>query len=314
MFVFIIMNFIISLSGKLFNGILDRIAQVMEINTVQTGGLTSFYAYGAIGAPVLILILGNMNRNRILKTMLLGTMIFGILSILTNNFQILLFAHFMAGFFGTAYGVIATTTIASLSPNKNVGRNIALLISGASAALMIGIPLCRILIEYFSWQMIYLVLVILMGGGLLSYTILLPESKTNTVKIDLNKEWKLLSTPKVWSIILASFIVFVGYGAFYTYLTPYLIELFPQIEPYTSGILVFVGACALIGNSIGGYICDRIGFARALLYGTELQIFVGFLIFITQNNMVVNILYVFLWMITEWFIGLQLNTGINVVS
>ncbi|MCI9040246.1 MFS transporter [Dubosiella newyorkensis] len=232
---------------------------------------------------------------------------------MTNNFQILLFARFMAGLFGTAYGVIATTTIASLSPNKNVGRNIALLISGASAALMIGIPLCRILIEYFSWQMIYLVLVILMGGGLLSYTILLPESKTNTVKIDLNKEWKLLSTPKVWSIILASFIVFVGYGAFYTYLTPYLIELFPQIEPYTSGILVFVGACALIGNSIGGYICDRIGFARALLYGTELQILVGFLIFITQN-MVVNILYVFLWMITGWFIGLQLNTGINVVS
>ena len=314
MFVFIIMNFIISLSGILFNGILDRIAQVMEINTVQTGGLTSFYAYGAIGAPVLILILGNMNRNRILKTMLLGTMIFGILSILTNNFQILLFARFMAGFFGTAYGVIAITTIASLSSNKNVGRNIVLLISGASAALMIGIPLCRILIEYFSWQMIYLVLVILMGGGLLSYTILLPESKTNTVKIDLNKEWKLLSTPKVWSIILASFIVFVGYGAFYTYLTPYLIELFPQIEPYTSGIIVFVGACALILNSIGGYICDRIGFARALLYGTELQIFVGFLIFITQNNMVVNILYVFLWMITGWFIGLQLNTGINVVS
>ncbi len=149
---------------------------------------------------------------------------------------------------------------------------------------------------------------------MLSYTILLPESKTNTVKIDLNKEWKLLTTPKVWSIILASFIVFVGYGAFYTYLTPYLIELFPQIELYTSGILVFVGACALIGNSISGYICDRIGFARALLYGTELQILVGFLIFITQNNMVVNILYVFLWMITGWFIGLQLNTGINVVS
>ena len=163
MFVFIIMNFIVSLLGTLFNGILDRIAQVMEINTVQTGGLTSFYAYGAIGAPVLILILGNMNRNRILKTMLLGTMIIGILSILTNNFQILLFARFMARLFGTAYGVIATTTIASLSSNKNVGRNIALLISGASAALMIGIPLCRILIEYFSWQMIYLVLVILMG-------------------------------------------------------------------------------------------------------------------------------------------------------
>lgn len=78
----------------------------------------------------------------------------------------------------------------------------------------------------------------------MSYTILLPESKTNTMKIDLNKEWKLLTTPKVWSIILASFIVFVGYGAFYTYLTPYLIELFPQIELYTSGILVFVGACA----------------------------------------------------------------------
>ena len=61
--VFMIMNFTMSLSGTLFNGILDRIALEMGISVAQTGYLTSMYAYGAIGAPVLLALLRNAKRN-----------------------------------------------------------------------------------------------------------------------------------------------------------------------------------------------------------------------------------------------------------
>ena len=37
MFVFIVMNFVMSMSGTLFNGILDRIAITMQIDVAMTG-------------------------------------------------------------------------------------------------------------------------------------------------------------------------------------------------------------------------------------------------------------------------------------
>lgn len=57
MFVFIIMNFVLSMSSELFNGILDKIAIDLNLPLSQTGYLTSFYAYGAgIGVPIFLVL------------------------------------------------------------------------------------------------------------------------------------------------------------------------------------------------------------------------------------------------------------------
>lgn len=314
MIVFVIINFVLSLSGTLFNGILDHIAKLLQISVASTGSLTSFYAYGAIGAPVLVFAFGQIKRATLLKGTLFFTLLFGILSIYTKSFPVLLFARFMSGLFATAYNVLATTTIAALSSEDKVGRNIALLITGASASLMVGVPLCRILIEYLAWQTIYLILVIFMIIGLLLLNFLLPDIKTHGDSIHLKKELSMLFSKKVFSIVMISFIAFAGYGAFYTYLTPYLVAMFPQVEQYTSLLLVLVGAFALFGNYIGGIFCDKIGFKKALFFGTVIQLFIGILIFITQNSTFINIVFVMVWMLVGWFIGLQLNTGINIVT
>lgn len=314
MIVFVVINFVLSLSGTLFSGILDHIAQIMQISVADTGSLTSFYAYGAIGAPVLILVLGSFKRETLLKGTLLFTLLFGILSIYAQSFPLLLFARLMSGLFATAYNVLATTTIATLSSSDKVGRNIALLISGASASLMVGVPLCRILIEHLTWQTIYLILVIFMTIGLVSLHVLLPDMKTHGNTIHLKKELGLLFSKNVLSIVMISFIAFVGYGSFYTYLTPYLVEMFPQVEQYTSLLLVLVGAFALLGNYIGGIFCDKIGFRKALLFGIVIQLVIGLLIFMTRQSALINIAFIMIWMFVSWFIGLQLNTGINIVT
>lgn len=70
MAVFIMMNFAMSMSGTLFNGILDKIAADMHISVAQTGYLTSLYAYGAIGTPVILIVLRKMSRSHLLKAML----------------------------------------------------------------------------------------------------------------------------------------------------------------------------------------------------------------------------------------------------
>lgn len=314
MLVFIIMNFILSMSGTLFNGILDKIAVDMNISVAQTGYLTSLYAYGAIGAPIILILLRKMSQSRLLKEMLFLNIIFGVLSIITKNFLILLMARFMLGLVGTTYSVLATTTIASLSCHDKVGRNLSLLITGSAIALMIGIPLCRVLINCYSWQSIYFVLILFMVMGLIYFVICLPHLKQENTSLNKKAELSLFKNKNVMMVVMSSLITFIGYGGFYTYITPYIVEVFPSLEAVMSILLVFIGACSFLGNLLGGVVCDRIGFDRALWIGSICQVVIGIVILLTQNMMYINILFVLLWMMNGWFIGLQLNTGINIVT
>lgn len=314
MFVFIVMNFVMSMSGTLFNGILDRIAITMQIDVAMTGYLTSLYAYGAIGAPLLLLVFRKWSRSLMLKGTLLCNMLFGVLSIVATSFPLLLLARFMLGLFGTAYGVLATTSIAALSPPERVGKNLSLLIAGGAASLMVGVPLCRVLIHAYSWQSIYLFLILLMAGGFLYFAFRLPEIGQEKEALHLHQELQMVKVHDVWMVLLCSLITFIGYGAFYTYLTPYIVAFFPALEPAMSLILVMIGACSFLGNLLGGVACDRMGYRQALWVSSLLQIVISIVIFLTTAHLYLNLFFIFLWMFNGWFIGLQLNTGINIVT
>lgn len=312
--VFMIMNFTMSLSGTPFNGILDRIALEMGISVAQTGYLTSMYAYGAIGAPVLLALLRNAKRNAMLVGTLLGNIVFGLFSIVALDFFLLLAARFGLGLMGTTYGVVATTSVVALSDERQVGRNLSLLITGAAVSLMAGVPLCRVLIRDFSWQSINFALIVIMGLGVLYFVFCLPTIKASGDSLHLKQELAMLKERRVLLVVLGSLITFVGYGAFYTYVTPYLVERFPLLEPYMSGLLVLIGACCFLGNLFGGVVCDKIGFEKAWWIGSVLQTVLGAAILVSQRYVVVNALFVLVWMFNGWFIGLQLNTGINLVT
>lgn len=249
-----------------------------------------------------------------LKGTLLCNMLFGVLSIVATSFPLLLFARFMLGLFGTAYGVLATTSIAALSPPERVGKNLSLLIAGGAASLMVGVPLCRVLIHAYSWQSIYLFLILLMAGGFLYFAFCLPEIGQEKEALHLHQELQMVKVHDVWMVLLCSLITFIGYGAFYTYLTPYIVAFFPALEPAMSLILVMIGACSFLGNLLGGVACDRMGYRQALWVSSLLQIVISIVIFLTTAHLYLNLFFIFLWMFNGWFIGLQLNTGINIVT
>ena len=75
-------------------------------------------------------------------------------------------------------------------------------------------------------------------------------------------------------------------------------------------VLLLLGIASFIGNFIGGRVSDRIGYAKSLLLGAALQTALMLLIFVFQPVMWANVLFVILWLMSAWFTGLQLNTGI----
>lgn len=62
---------------------------------------------------------------------------------------------------------------------------------------MIGLPICRILINHYTWQSIYFILILLMILGLIYFMIFLPEVKVKNSNQNLKTELKLLKNKKV---------------------------------------------------------------------------------------------------------------------
>ena len=315
MAVFVAMNFVLSMSGALFNAILDQVAVELNISISQTGMLSSFYAYGAgIGVPVFLVLFRKYDRTILLKVMLLCNIIATGLLLVVSNFPLLILARFLMGLCGNCYGVLATANISALSPKERVGKNIATLITGGASALMIGIPLTRALSHILSWRIIFMMLMALMILSLLYFVFFLPSIGKDTKPLNLKSELAFFKDRQVVVQLLASFITFVGYGAFYMYMTPYIVGMFPQLDGIMSVLLIFVGFCSFSGNLIGGILCDKLGYYKALMIGTMMQIITASLILLTNSIMVVNIGLVLLWMMLGWFIGLQINTGITIVT
>lgn len=309
--VFTLMSFVLSMTAFVFSGILDKVAVSLHITVANSGLLNTMYSYGAaFGVPVTLVVFRKIERTRMMKLMLLITILMTVALVLVQSFGQLLVIRLIMGVSGNSYGVLAISTVVALSPRERQGRSMAYLIMGSSLALVIGIPLTRALSSVLDWRSIFWILDIMMLLALIYFKLYLPKADHETTKLDLKNEWTFLKSGEVRGIVLYSLVMFVGYSAFYTYITPYLLLLFPSLEGVMSFILVLFGLASFAGNLIGGHVSDRLGYSRALLLGAGLQLATVVLILAFQPVKWPSVIFILLWIMSAWFTGLQLNTGI----
>ena len=310
-----LMSFVLAMTSVVFNGILDIVADSLNTSVANAGLLNTMYAYGAaFGVPIILIVFRKVECIMMLQIMLFITILMTIALVFTKDFGQLLLIRLIMGITANSYGVLATSTVVALSTKERQGRSLALYIMGNSLALVIGIPLTRALSSIFEWRSIFWILNIIMIMSLIYFKLYLPKGNHESTKLNLIKELRFFKEGKTVLVIIYSLIMFVGYGAFYTYITPYLLQLFPTIEVVMSLILLLLGIASFTGNLIGGYVSDRIGYAKSLLLGAVLQTASILLIFVSQPVKWLSVLFAIFWLMSAWFTGLQLNTGIVQVT
>ena len=309
------MNFVITMMAFVFGGILDKVAIAMNISVADSGLLNTMYAYGAaFGVPITIILFRKIERIRMLKIMLLMTILTTFALVFAQNFIQLLIVRLLMGIFSNSYGVLAIATIAALSSKERQGRSMAFLIMGSSFALVIGIPLTRALSSVLDWRGIFWILNGLMIFSFVYFKFNLYGETDASGNLNLRNEFEFFKDKKTLLVILYTLTMFVGYGAFFTYITPYLIFLFPSIEPMMSIILVLLGVASFLGNWIGGQVSDQLGYEKSLMLGAGIYMVSMLFILLFQPFKWLTVIVALIWIMSSWFIGLQLNTGIAQVT
>jgi DHA1 family putative efflux transporter-like MFS transporter len=309
--VFMLMNFVIGMSAMVFGGILDQVAISLNVSVALTGLLaTSFSIGAAIGVPIILIVFAQANRKRMMLILLSLSLLSNIATILAPNFILLLVARTLMGITINGYGVMAISTVTSLAEKDRQGRSLAFLIMGNALAMLVGIPLARALSGILDWRGIFWILNTLTLLAFIYFALVLPNPKEEAAKMSILDQFEYLKSIKVWTLLLFTLVMFSGYAALNTFVTPFLLDRFPSLNPIMSLVLVGLGLASFIGNNIGGHLSDRIGYSKSMLVGAILQALNILMVIVLRNFTLFNILFIIFWIMSAWITGLQLNLGI----
>ncbi len=283
-------------------GVLPDVAQGIRVSLSSAGFLVTVFALTyAIGSPVLASITGSIPRKLLLTSALAIFSLANLLAALAPNYLWLLIARILAGVTAAIYTPQASAVGASLvSPNLR-GRALATVLTGFSAAIVLGVPIGTIIGTLFSWRLTFGFLAMLGGIAAIGIFIALPKSSTPE-PLRLRERIEVIRRPRVSKMLLLTILWTIGSFTVYTYIIPVLRHSVGLSGWETSGILLWYGLMAMLGNHIGGIGVDRWGAQKTLTPALGLVALVLLTLHWTITTLPETLAALGLWALSGWIL------------
>jgi DHA1 family putative efflux transporter-like MFS transporter len=292
--------FIISITEFVIVGILDIIANSVHVSVAAAGQLLTVYsASAAIGVPIAIMACAKWDRSKVLQ-FALGTVAVGnILMFLAPNFLLLLIARIVLSVGSGIFTITAMTVSTKLVRADRQGSAIATINTGFSAALILGLPLGRVLTAALGWKAIFLGSAMFSLMMIFVVAMMIPKTAGEEA-VPLTKQILLLKNPRIIMTMVVTFFWIGGYGVLYTYITPFLQAVTSMNSEVISVTLFIFGFATLVGTKLGGYLGDHVGIKKSLIGSMVGHALVLFLLTVVAGSNVMAILLLVIWAVTAW--------------
>src|SRR5690606_32756753 len=244
-------------------GLMPNLVADLGVSEPQVGHLISAYALGVVvGAPLLAILGGRLSR----KALLLALMAFyaagNLATALGPDYLSLMLFRFIAGLpHGAYFGVVALTAVA-ISPPQARGRAVSLSMLGLTLAILVGTPLATWMGQLASWRWTYAAVSLV---SLLTLTLLAVYLPANgkAPQVRAADELRAFNRLPVWQALLIGAIGFAGMFSVFSYLAPTMVEVTGVAPGWIPAGIAGFGLGGLIGNIVGGWLFDRLGFRAA---------------------------------------------------
>jgi predicted MFS family arabinose efflux permease len=260
-----IANFAQGLGAFSVIGIVAMVGHGMNVPLHEAGLLISLYAIVyAISSPLLVSGTGSLDRRTVLLSGLALLTVGAGLAALAPDFPTLLFARALMAIGGGLITPVAAAIGVATSAPAERGRVLATVFAGLALAQALGVPAGAWLGGMFSWRVTFGFVFVVAALTLAGAVALVPRSVRVEVA-SLRVLGSVLREPR--SMAAVSFIVlFIGCNfTLLTYLAPFLANRFHLSSAEVAGVLMIYGAAAVVGNTTGGALTDRLGPARTLV-------------------------------------------------
>jgi MFS transporter, DHA1 family, inner membrane transport protein len=258
-------------------GLMPEMSADLGVSPMQIGLLISVWALTVIVTSLpLARVLGRLDRRLVVGISLTAFAVANTATAFAPTYEIALATRVGAAVAHGVFWAVVIVYATSLLAASHIGRGLAIVTAGGTAATVIGLPLATLLAQATGWRAAFAVL----GGiGLVLAVVVIrgmPSSRPEPLSSAAREGgfWRDPSLPALGAFGLAAILIAVAQFASFTYIRPYL-EISAGIEPEWAATLLFVyGAAGLLGVAVAGILADR--FPRVALIGILVSFAVAF--------------------------------------
>lgn len=249
--------FALGTSEFMLSGLLQAIADDMDVSIPQAGLLISAFAIGmVVGAPLLAVATLRLPRKTTLVALITVFGLSQIAGALAPSYGILFASRVVSALACAGFWAVGAAVAIAMVPVDTRARALAVMIGGLSIANVLGVPAGAFLGEHLGWRSAFWAVGAASAIALAGVVTRIPHLPLPETRPRLRQELTIYRDRQVLLSITVTALAAGGVFCAFSYLAPLLTDVSGLGEAWVSGVLALFGIGALVGTVIGGRVAD----------------------------------------------------------
>jgi len=245
-----------------------QLMRVMHISPKQFSILVASYTIAAgIASFFGTFFVDRFDRKKVILICYTGFIIGTAICGLATNYHFLMIARILTGLLGGIIGSQVLSIVGDIIPAENRGKATGIIMTGFSAASVLGVPFGLLLATKFGWELPFFVIAIVGSIVLLAAIRILPSltkhldnQEPKRSPLELLKE--ILSYKKHRLALIFTVLVALSHFTIIPFLSPYMVANVGFEEIQLSYIYMLGGAVTIFSGPFIGKLADKYGLVR----------------------------------------------------
>ncbi|NNI31798.1 sugar transporter [Pasteurella multocida] len=302
-----------ALAGFVFNttefipvALLSDIAQSFVMPVSQTGLIITVYAWvvSLMSLPFMLLTAKAERRGLLIKLLVLF-ILSHLLSVIAWDFRVLVLARIGVALTHSIFWAITASLVIRVAPKDKKSQAIGLLAIGCSLAMILGLPLGRLIGQFFGWRATFAIIALIAIGILCLFYQLLPHLPSKNAG-SLNSLPTLFKRPLLLGLYALTMIIISAHFTAYSYIEPFMLNISTMSHSMATFVLFVFGLSGITASLLFNRYYNA-GPIRFILFSMGLLTATLLLLFSASQQTWTMFLLTFFWGIGIAGIGLGLQ-------